>query len=186
MEAMNKLAITGGLAFIAPGKQGQTVAGMGITLCMLLVFLKFLPYAHKTYRHVGYGESVCLFLFFVVAYMLQMGTQIHPDPAMNDTIFSILYRTLVVSIFGGPAILSFYALYHGLAEEEEEEEDVEDEDPDDEEPDDEEDEDVSTPRRLALANSGDDECDGLPAAEPTSTASQPSQLELATSIPLLS
>ncbi len=93
-EALQKLFITGILAFIAPGRVGQVVAGLFMTLCFMLAYARFSPYEDASYRRIGFAMSLILFLFFVFALLVKAGVDTMSDAAgtaaFNDACLGIL------------------------------------------------------------------------------------------------
>jgi len=121
IESANKLIITGVLGFIAPGTQAQVAAGVGMTFLMLLMYQRALPYAEKTYCHIGYAASIELFLFLVFASWLTVSYKVAPE---NAAFYGSAIGVLMVAVFALPVILVMRRLSWSLDEEEEEEEEV--------------------------------------------------------------
>ena len=57
------------------GSEGQIFAGLAMTFVMLLFYQRSAPYINKGHRHVGFAAALVLFLFFLVALMLNAGIQ---------------------------------------------------------------------------------------------------------------
>jgi len=125
VEAISKLLITGVLGFIAPGTQGQVVAGLGLTFLMLLAYQRVLPYCEKAYRHIGYAAAIEMYLFFALALMIKAQVKVTPR---NDEFYSAAVGVLFCSVFVLPVLIIARRLRWPLeAEEEEEAEEAESE-----------------------------------------------------------
>ena len=113
--------ITGVLGFIAPGTQGQVVAGLVISFLMLLGYQHAQPYAEKAYRHIGYAAAIELVLFFALGLMLKADIQV--VPAHNHEFFASALGVLVCCVFVVPALIIARRIIAGgsLFEEETEE-----------------------------------------------------------------
>jgi hypothetical protein len=72
VETLIKLLLSSVLLFIVPGSPAQIVAGMFISGCYLLLYLRTLPYAFKPIRRIAYAGNVSVFVFFIIALMLKM------------------------------------------------------------------------------------------------------------------
>jgi hypothetical protein len=104
-EALQKLLVTGVLAFIAPGRIGQVVAGLFMTLCFLLAYARVAPYEDKVYRQIGFVMALVLFLFFVFALLVKAGVDTMSDAAATAAFNDACLGILTAATFAVPVIM---------------------------------------------------------------------------------
>ena len=111
MELLRKLALTSILALIATGSAGQVVVGLLIAFFMLILNLRFKPYAEETLNTVNTLAQLNLFFVLFVALLLKVDL----DGQGGSGFFSFIVGVLTVVPIALPLILKAYIkLYGGL------------------------------------------------------------------------
>lgn len=125
LRARPQLLITGILAFIAPGRIGQVVAGLFITLGFLLAYQRVQPYEDKSYRRIGLFMSLILFLFFVFALLVKAGVDTMSSAAGTAAFNDACLGLLTAGTFTLPVVVVAMRLRWPLEAADDEEEETE-------------------------------------------------------------
>jgi len=114
-----QVLFTGVLAFIAPGRQAQVVAGLFLTLGLLLFYLRELPYVDRAYRAIGFFMALELSLFFILSLIIKASINVVPD---NAAFYNATLTIVLVAVFTVPCLILTWRLRWPIDEEVEEEE----------------------------------------------------------------
>jgi len=108
VELFNKLLLTGILPFIAKGKTAQVVAGLFLSLGLLMLYSSRPTYEEKVFRQVSVELSFIIFLFFI--FMLLVKASITVFPVTNATFLGSCLAILTIAVFALPLVLTLRRL----------------------------------------------------------------------------
>ena len=128
-ELLNKFVLTSVLLFIKTGTPAQVLAGVTLSFCSLLIYLRVcesaparpaaaclrlcpsdyplsaaVPHALRAVREIAYCSSVVVFLFFFIALLIKVNVQLTADDA---TAFSAFVSLAMLLQLCGPIIILY-------------------------------------------------------------------------------